>query len=158
AIAALRDGAAARPLSHLTLAMDDGAGGTDRIRVDARGGTVGVTLDLSDAAAADRLGSRIGELQQALEQRGLETDALRVRSGAATVPESIEMSRVAAGTLERESARGGSHPGQQHGQHQGQQDHHAARDRDGRGTHDDQQRRDQSPRQRSRQPDKETDK
>ncbi len=157
AIAALRDGAAARPLSHLTLTVDDGAGGADRIRVDARGGTVGVTLDLSDAAAADRLGSRIGELQQALEQRGLETDALRVRSGAAQVPESIEMGRVAAGTLERESARSGNQGTQQHAQQQGQQDHGAARDRDGRGTHDDQ-RRDQSSRQRFRQPDKETDK
>jgi hypothetical protein len=162
AIDALRDGAAARPLSHLTLSVDNAAGGADRIRVEARGRSVGVTVDLSDAAAADRLGARMGELQQALEQRGLEADTLRVRSGVAATPEAIDVSRVAASTLERESARSGTHTGAQQGQQQQQQDrqqqqdHHAPRDRDGRPAADDP-RRDPNSRQRFRQEPKETD-
>jgi hypothetical protein len=145
-IEALRDGAAARPLSHVTLMVENATGGEDRIRVGLRGTAVGATLELSDPAAVDRLGATIGELQQALEQRGLETDALRVRRQAAVVPESIEMHRVAGLVLEREAARGGSSS-------TGQQP--APRERDGRSPTDERRQDSSSPHHRSRRDPKE---
>ena len=141
-IDALRDGSAARPLSHLTLTLDDAAGGTDRIRVDVRGSQMGAVLELSDPVLRDRVSSHIGELQQALEQRGLQSDALQVRRSGTSATEALDMSRIAGATLERESVRPGSNANA--GQSSTQQ-----RERDGRHPSDGP-RDDSSPRQRSR--------
>jgi len=94
--------------------------------------------------------SAIGELQRALESRGLEADALRVRRLAAAAPESIEMHRVAGIALEREAARtGNTATGQP-------QQHAASRERpDGRPTHDEPRQDSSSPRHRSRRDQKE---
>ena len=69
----------------------------DSRRVGLRGNTLGASLELSDAALAERVGARIGELQQALERQGLEAEALHVRRGAAAVPEAIETALDASG-------------------------------------------------------------
>ena len=146
-IEALRDGAAARPLSHVTLMVENATGGEDRIRVGLRGAAVGATLELSDPRAVDRMSASLGELQQALEQRGLETEALRVRRQAAVVPESIEMHRVVGLAQEREAARTGNAP-------TGQQST-AQRERDGRSPSDERRQDSSSPHHRSRRDPKE---
>ena len=106
-IAELRDGAAARPLTHLTLTLDGVAGQEDRIRVNMRGSQLGAVLELSDAGLRSQVATHIGELQQALDQRGLDTQALQVRRATMAGPESLDLARVAGATLERESARTG---------------------------------------------------
>jgi uncharacterized protein YcbK (DUF882 family) len=68
----------ARPMSHMTLKLDNAMGGEDRIRVDLRGLGVGTHIDVTDAGAADRMQSRVGELQRALEGHGLESDGVRI--------------------------------------------------------------------------------
>jgi hypothetical protein len=145
----LRDGSAARPLSHLTLMLDNAAGGSDRIRVDVRGSQMGAVLELSDPVLRDRVSSNLGELQHALEQRGLQSDGLQVRRAGigATAMDAPDMSRIAGATLERENVRAGSNanPGQSSTQH---------RERDDR-QHSDGPRDDSSPRQRSRREPKE---
>jgi hypothetical protein len=78
----LQDGARG-PLNHVVLRVDNPAGGQDRIRVDLRGARVDATLNMSNPADAERISARIGDLQKALESRGLEAEALRVRSTAA---------------------------------------------------------------------------
>ncbi len=147
-IDALRDGSASRPLSHLTLTMDNADGGTDRIRVDVRGSQAGAILELSDPMLRDRVSSNLGELQKALEQRGLQSDSLQVRRAAPGATEAQDMSsRIAGATLEREGVRAGSNnnPGQSSTQQ---------RERDGRPTSDGQPD-DPSPRHRPRREPKE---
>jgi hypothetical protein len=81
-----RDTAAERPLSSVVLRLDHPEGGEDRIRVDLRGQSVATTLDMHDAASADRLGAHVQELARALERRGLDPEALTVRTGRGADP------------------------------------------------------------------------
>jgi hypothetical protein len=74
----VRDATPAQPLSHVTLNLDNANGGTDRITVQLRGGAVDTSIALGDTSRADRMSLRVGELQHALEQHGLETGAIRV--------------------------------------------------------------------------------
>ncbi len=142
-IDALRDGSASRPLSHLTLTLDNAAGGSDRIRVDVRGSQAGAVLELSDPVLRDRVTSNLGELQHALEQRGLQSDSLQVRRAGIGATEAQDMnSRIVGATLEREGLRAGSNANA--GQSSTQQ-----RERDGRQTPDGQPD-DPSPRHRPR--------
>jgi hypothetical protein len=69
-----------RPVSHVTLKMDNASGGEDRIRVDLRGSNVGATLDIGDAGVAQQLSARLPDLGRALEARGLEAGAMEVRT------------------------------------------------------------------------------
>ncbi len=129
-IDALRDGSASRPMSHLTLTMDNADGGTDRIRVDVRGSQAGAVLELSDPMLRDRVSSNLGELQKALEQRGLQSDSLQVRRAGVSATEAQDMSsRIAGATLEREGVRASSNANT--GQSTTQQ-----RERDGRQSSD----------------------
>lgn len=83
-IDALHEQAAAQPMSSMVLTVDNGSGGTDRIRVDVRGNSVQSTIDVRDQQQAADLASRGNDLARALESRGLEADSLRVRAvGAA---------------------------------------------------------------------------
>jgi uncharacterized protein YcbK (DUF882 family) len=79
----LQDAKAAQPMSSLLLRVDNGAGGEDRIRVDLRGTTVGASIDMRDADAAQQLAKNLPDLTRSLEARGLDTGALRVRAIAA---------------------------------------------------------------------------
>jgi uncharacterized protein YcbK (DUF882 family) len=77
-----RDAAPARPLSHVTLNVDNATGGSDRITVQLRGGAVDTAISLGDPNRADRMSLRVGELQHALEQHGLDAAAISVASTA----------------------------------------------------------------------------
>lgn len=74
----VRDATPAQPLSRMTLALDNGSGGTDHITVNLRGGAVDAAISTGDSTRADRLSLRVGELQRALEHQGLDTGAIRV--------------------------------------------------------------------------------
>jgi hypothetical protein len=76
----LQDAADERPMSSVTLRLDHPEGGEDRIRVDLRGRSVGATLDITDAGAADHMRAHTHELQQALERRGLDGERVVVRA------------------------------------------------------------------------------
>jgi len=100
AILAMQDAKNAQPVSHMTLQLDNGSGGLDRIRVGLRGTTVGATIDMHDSGAATQAADNIHQLATALQSRGLDTDSLQVRvaataATAATAPAS-EISRVLA--------------------------------------------------------------
>jgi hypothetical protein len=79
-VLALQDAKSTQPVSHMLLQLDNPTGGSDRIRVDVRGNVVGATIDVQDADSAAQLIGRSHELTQALEQRGLDSDPLRVRT------------------------------------------------------------------------------
>jgi hypothetical protein len=79
----VRDASQARPLSHMTVTLDNANGGTDRIRVDVRGSAVHTTISTGDHAGADKMSLRTGELQHALEQQGLESGSIHVAMSSA---------------------------------------------------------------------------
>ncbi len=102
----VRDGAAAGPMGHVLLRVDNGAGGEDLIRVDMRGNTVGADIDLANPSEIDQLLTRLPELQRALEKHGLETERLQVRN-AAGLREAAEVARLVA-NADVDAPRGGS--------------------------------------------------
>ncbi len=108
-ILALKDSSAASPISHLTLRLDGAGGGEDRIRVDLRGNTIGTMLNIENAADAERLASRAGQLRQSLERQGLDADSVRIRTTAAIGAERVEPFRIAPGA-EAEASRTGNQP------------------------------------------------
>lgn len=77
-VADLQDAKDATPgaVSRLTLSVD-GENGGDRITIDLRGKSVGTTIS-TDAASADNMRARTGELQDALGRHGLEADTVRI--------------------------------------------------------------------------------
>ncbi|MEO6864673.1 MAG: hypothetical protein ABI229_04405 [Gemmatimonadaceae bacterium] len=79
-----RDAIPAQPLSHVTLNIDNAAGGSDKITVQLRGGAVDTAISLGDPNRADRMSLRVGELQRALEQHGLDATTIRVASTASS--------------------------------------------------------------------------
>ena len=89
-----QDAPGPRSISHLTLSLDDGQGGQDQVRVGMRGSSVGASFDMSNAASADRVSSRLGELTRSLAQRGLDPQAFQVR--AATSTRDTDVAHVAA--------------------------------------------------------------
>jgi hypothetical protein len=121
----LQSSAPVRPLSQVFLRVD-GPGGEDRIRLGMRGTAVGATIDVGDLAAANRLQGRLGELQRALEAKGLEAESLRVRSTPRA--DTVEISRLALSTAEPESARPGTSRGSSESSHQRDRAHDSHRD------------------------------
>jgi hypothetical protein len=110
---------------------------------------VDATLELGDAGTAHRVSTHLGELQQALEQRGLRTEALQVRQSADVAPDTIAMGRVAGLALGREATAGGNNSSSS-GQQPAPQ-----RERDGRSHPDAQQQDASSSRHRARRDSKE---
>ena len=105
-VLALQDARAAQPLSHMLLQVDNAEGGQDRMRVDLRGSSVGATIDVADASAADQLRSRMQELAHALESRGLDASSLRVRvAGENGMSPAAELARAVAGLGDPTSVR-----------------------------------------------------
>ena len=74
----LQDAVPNRPLSQMVLRLDNAAGGEDRIRVDLRGSSVGAALNVGDPVTAARMHAELGQLQRALEGRGLQAEHLSV--------------------------------------------------------------------------------
>jgi hypothetical protein len=91
-----------RSVTSVLLRLDSAEGGEDRVRIDLRGDVIGATLDVRDPAAAERLSSHVSELRQSLEQHGLETDLLTIKT-ATRQADSVLGSAVAA--AERELTR-----------------------------------------------------
>jgi hypothetical protein len=91
----------------MVLRLDNPAGGEDTIRVGLRGAAVDARIELGgDAGAAERMHAHVGELRRALEQKGLETEALRVRAAAARpAAELVDAARIAAATLDDAATR-----------------------------------------------------
>ncbi len=79
-----RDAAPAAPLSQVTLNVDNAAGGMDKITVQLRAGVVDTAISLGDPNRADKMSLRVGELQHALEQHGLDATAISVGSTASS--------------------------------------------------------------------------
>ncbi len=78
-----RDAAPVQPMSQVTLNVDNVSGNADKITVQLRGGVVDTAISLGDPNRADKMSLRVGELQHALEQHGLDTTAISVASTAA---------------------------------------------------------------------------
>ena len=63
---------------RVTLRLDGSAGTVGQVRVGLLGNTVDTQIDLTDAATASLMRSRVDELHRALESRGLELGALGI--------------------------------------------------------------------------------
>lgn len=64
--------------SHATVSFDSGDGQEGRLRVSLRGDTLRATIQMPDAAAAQRLEQDLGELSRALRTHGFEEARLTV--------------------------------------------------------------------------------
>jgi hypothetical protein len=106
-------------INRLTMSVE-GADGGERITIDLRGRSVGTHIT-TDAATADGLRARTGELQEALGRHGLESDTVRISSagraeaadaGRATASErdALKLAGAAAG-----SGAGSTNDGSSHG-------------------------------------------
>jgi Flagellar hook-length control protein FliK len=102
----LQEAGSDRPLSSVLLRLDNPDGGEDRIRIDMRGRSIGATLDVADARAAEHLRAHVPELQEALQRQGLEGEALVIRSASRTT-DAGTLSASAA-SAERDLARAAS--------------------------------------------------
>jgi hypothetical protein len=78
---ALRDSAPAGSLSQLTMEIDGPDGSAERVTIGLRGTAVGAHIT-TDAASAERMRLRTGELQEALGRHGLEADSVRISATA----------------------------------------------------------------------------
>ena len=79
-----RDSAPMQPLSQVTLNIDNASGAADKVTVQLRAGTVDTAISVGDPNRADKMSLRVGELQNALEQHGLDATAIRVASTASS--------------------------------------------------------------------------
>lgn len=102
----LQEAGGDRPLSSVLLRLDSPDGGEDRIRIDMRGRSIGATLDVADARAAEQLRAHVPELQEALQRQGLEGDAFVVRSASRN--SDVATLTASAASAERDLARAAS--------------------------------------------------
>lgn len=92
-----------QPLRHVTLRVDGPDGSHDSIRLDLRGQALQTTIEVGNAAAADRLQSQISQLERALQRQGLDPEAVQVRSTArpdlaVDAPRAVALAGEAAST------------------------------------------------------------
>ena len=73
------------PVSHATVAFDNGDGQEGRLHVTLRGSTVRATLQMPDAASAGRIEHDLGGLARSLRQQGFEAARLAVDARPAPV-------------------------------------------------------------------------
>ena len=102
----MQESAGDRPLSSVLLRLDHPEGGEDRIRIDLRGNSVGATLDMRDPRVAEQLRAHAPELQQALQQQGLEGEAMVVRSASRSTDSAAYS--LSSGGAERDLTRAAS--------------------------------------------------
>jgi len=96
-------------LSRMTLELD-GVNGPERITVDVRGNVIDTQIT-TDAANADRLRMRTGELQDALSRHGLSADSVSISSNArteATTTRPLVTEREVIGMTQSPSAGNGA--------------------------------------------------
>jgi uncharacterized protein YcbK (DUF882 family) len=109
----LQTDASARTPTSMLLRLDGaGNGGDGFVRVDLRGARVGTAIGLRDPAAASRAQATVGELQRALDKRGLTADSIDVRTLATEAMERVGAARTgdpAARALPRDPSADGRH-------------------------------------------------
>lgn len=93
---AVNAAAAAQPMSQVVLRFDNASGGTDRIRVGLRDGSVQADVGTGDAALSQRLTDDLAQLRDTLQQQGLDVGTLRVHSDVAGMHADIAASHAAA--------------------------------------------------------------
>jgi len=120
-----RDNAPVRPLSQLTVRLDDDQGGTEQIRLNLRGGAVDTHIALPNTADANRMSLRVGELQHALESKGIDATVVRVSATDAVA----HAMNTATGTASNTAQDSGAGWTPRHGQHAQGQDDAAGRER-----------------------------
>ncbi len=97
----------AKPLNSVLLRMDNANGIEDQIRIDTRGTSVDAQLGLGTTQQAAELSSRVSELREALERRGLTADGVRVQA-APRATDSVNFSRMTAPGSEAAALRAGA--------------------------------------------------
>ncbi len=102
----LQDSRAPKVLSRLNLAVDDGQGGQDMVRVGMRGTSVSAGFEMRDAATATRISARLGDLTSALERKGLEPQGFTVRhTGHAAELDAVSARATVLSTSESSATR-----------------------------------------------------
>ncbi len=148
----LRDSSSSKPLSQITLEIDGANGETQQITVDVRGNAVGTHIS-TDEVSAQRLRSHVGELQGALENRGLEADVVRITGNVRPADAAEGVKQISA--VERDAMRlsgaANSNAGDGATQQHQRERSTAARDWDDRQAARDEQRRNGKQPDRSRQ-------
>ena len=86
----MRDDAPAVVMSRMSLDVEGVDGLPQRITVDLRGNVVDTHIT-TDAASADGMRLRTGELQDALERRGLESDTVRISTAGRSAADTDRM-------------------------------------------------------------------
>ncbi|MEP6833502.1 MAG: hypothetical protein ABJB74_08915 [Gemmatimonas sp.] len=81
-INAMREQQGGKPLSQMTLEVDDVNGGTQQITIDVSGKVVDTHIS-AGSTSAERLRSHVNELRTGLENRGLEADSVRISTQGA---------------------------------------------------------------------------
>jgi hypothetical protein len=80
---ALQDAIHAAPVTGVTLEVGAEDGLAAKIRLGLRGNALDTLINVTDPAAAARLGGRVDDLRRALERTGLEPAAVVIREGTA---------------------------------------------------------------------------
>jgi peptidoglycan L-alanyl-D-glutamate endopeptidase CwlK len=117
-----RDTAPVRPLSQLTVRLNDDQGGTEQIRLNLRGNAVDTHIALNNPIDADRMSLRVGELQHALESRGITADVVHV-----SATEAVAHALTTAGTTSHDTGAGWTPRHGQTAQGQERSDHRERR-------------------------------
>ena len=146
----LREQSTAKSLSQITLEIDGANGEAQQITVDLRGNTVDTHIS-TDETSAGRLRTHVGELQGALESRGLEANAVRISSNSRPADGAEAVKQLSVG--ERDALRlGGTAAQAGNGAGEGQRERSsAARDWEDRQAAREDQRRNAKQHDRSRQ-------
>jgi hypothetical protein len=125
-ILAALDSAPVRPLSQITMAVDNGNGLQDRIQLTMRGASLNTTIDTSDPRLAQLMTTHTDDLSRALSKDGITLDSLRVRAQATGVEATSGVAAATAGQASQSSNDASSHSrfdrGDAWGQQQDQQD------------------------------------
>jgi len=98
----MRQQQGSKPLSQITLEVD-GPNGSTQVTVDVRGNTVGTHIS-ADSQSADRMRSHVNELKTGLENRGLESDTVRISAQGARPTDAADPVKAGAGS-DREAIR-----------------------------------------------------
>jgi uncharacterized protein YcbK (DUF882 family) len=126
-ILAALDSTPVRPLSQITMAVDNANGLQDRIQLSMRGSSLNTTIDTSDARLAQMMTAHTDDLSRALNKDGITLDSLRVRATTGTGVEATSgVAAATAGQASQSSSDASSHSrfdrGDAWGQQQDQRD------------------------------------
>lgn len=99
----LREQQGGKSVSQMTLQVEGPNGITQEITLDVRGNTVSTHIS-TDSGSADRMRSNAGELKTGLENRGLESDSVRISTQGARAGDAGDATKSTS-AMERETVR-----------------------------------------------------